>query len=102
MMTKISKLGRVLGPKGLMPNPATGGISPNIVKAIEEFKKGKVVFNANKDGTIHCCIGKISFDVKELVGNYGSYILAVKTALRSRSNKIKKISVSSTMGVSFE
>lgn len=102
MMLRISKLGRILGPKGLMPNPETGGVSENIVKSIEEIKKGRVELKVNKDGTMHCCIGKLSFGVDKLVENFKSYVLAVKDMLKNRSNNIKKISVSSTMGVSFK
>ena len=84
-----------------MPNPATGGVSSDIIKSIKEIKKGRVEFKANSDGTIHCCIGKLSFGVTELVKNFDSYVLAVKNALRGRQNTIKGISVSSTMGVGF-
>ena len=101
MMLKISKLGRILGPKGLMPNPETGGVSENIVKSIEEIKKGKVALKVNKEGTMHCCIGKLSFGVDKLVDNFNAYILSVKDMLRNRSNNIKKVTVSSTMGVGF-
>ncbi len=65
MMGKLGKLGRVLGPKGLMPNPKTGTVTMDVAKAVEEIKNGKIEYRTDKVGNIHAPIGKVSFDVQK-------------------------------------
>jgi len=104
MMAQLGKLGRVLGPKGLMPNPKTGTVTFDIKKAVEEVKAGKIEYRVDKVGNIHVPIGKVSFDEKKLLENYMA-IFDVITKARPSSTKgiyIKNISISSTMGVGIK
>ena len=100
MMGELGKLGKILGPKGLMPNPKTGTVTPNIANAVEEIKKGKVEYRVDKEGNINCMIGKASFDADKLAENFTAlYQQLVK--LRPAAVKgtfIKSITVSSNMG----
>lgn len=100
MMGELGKLGKILGPKGLMPNPKTGTVTPNIAQAVEEIKKGKVEYRVDKEGNINCMIGKASFDTDKLAENYNAlYNQLVK--LRPAAVKgafIKSITLSSNMG----
>ncbi len=70
MMAEVGQLGKILGPKGLMPNPKTGTVTPNVAKAVEDFKKGKVEIKNDKLGNVHLAIGKSSFDTNQLLENF--------------------------------
>ena len=99
-MRIVGQLGQVLGPKGLMPNPKVGTVTPNVDKAVDNVKKGQVQFRSDKGGIIHCIIGKLSFDKDDLVENMKE-LISVVSKLRPSSAKgifVKKISLSSTMG----
>lgn len=100
IMKELSKLGKILGPKKLMPNPKAGTVTFEISKAVAEFKKGKVEYRVDSNGIIHNSVGKISFDMEKLVANAQSLIDAI-TKMRPASVKgqyIKNISLSTTMG----
>ena len=100
MMPELGKIGRILGPKGLMPNPKTGTVTPNPVKTIEDVKKGMVEFRTDSYGNIHTIVGKVSFDESKLVENL-TYIINTISKLKPASVKgkfITNISVASTMG----
>ncbi|HUF85527.1 MAG TPA: 50S ribosomal protein L1 [Acidimicrobiia bacterium] len=100
LMGKVGKLGRVLGPRCLMPNPKTGTVTPDIRKAVEEFKAGKVEYRTDRHGNVHVPIGKTSFDASTLAANYQAVldeILRSKPAA-SKGRYIKGVSVSTTMG----
>ncbi|MBI2874730.1 MAG: 50S ribosomal protein L1 [Firmicutes bacterium] len=100
MMGKVGKLGRILGPRGLMPNPKTGTVSFEIGKAIRESKAGKVEYRTDKAGNIHAPIGKVSFEAPALLENLRSLISALIKAkpAAAKGQYIRRISVSSTMG----
>lgn len=100
MMAELGKLGKILGPKGLMPNPKTGTVTMNVAQAVEEIKKGKVEYRVDKEGNINCLIGKASFTDEALVANFNalnSAILRAKPAA-VKGAYIKNLVVSSTMG----
>ncbi len=100
MMRDISKLGKVLGPRGLMPSPKAGTVTKDIKKAVKELKSGKIEFKSGKDGNIYVSAGKISFDEKALVENVNAIIEAIKKT-RPQAIKgifIKNIHISTTMG----
>ena len=100
MMPELGKIGRILGPKGLMPNPKTGTVTPNPVKTIEDIKNGMVEFRTDSYGNIHTIVGKVSFDESKLVENL-TYIINTISKLKPASVKgkfITNISVASTMG----
>jgi large subunit ribosomal protein L1 len=99
-MRIVGQLGQVLGPKGLMPNPKVGTVTPNVDKAVDNVKKGQVQFRSDKGGVLHCIIGKLSFDKEDLIENMKE-LISVVSKLRPSSAKgifVKKISLSSTMG----
>ena len=99
MMGMVGKLGRVLGPKGLMPNPKTGTVSMDVTRAIAEIKAGKVEYRLDKAANIHCRIGKASFTPEQLLENYTTImdtLLKAKPAV-AKGQYIKNITVSSTM-----
>jgi large subunit ribosomal protein L1 len=100
MMRSVGKLGKVLGPRGLMPNPKTGTVTPDVAKAIKETKAGKVEFRVDKAGIVHCPIGKINFDAAKLAENAHSVIAAVLKAKPSaaKGKYVKRITLTSTMG----
>jgi large subunit ribosomal protein L1 len=100
MMGEVGKLGRTLGPKGLMPNPKTGTVTFDVTKAINDIKAGKVEYRADKAGIIHAPIGKVSFDVEKLVENFSTLyetLLKLKPSA-AKGTYMKNISVTSTMG----
>ena len=100
MMGELGKLGKILGPKGLMPNPKTGTVTPNIAQAVEEIKKGKVEYRVDKEGNINCIIGKVSFDTDKLAENYNAIynqLLKVRPAA-VKGVYIKSATISSNMG----
>lgn len=100
VMAKIGPIGRILGPRGLMPNPKTGTVTMEIGKAVKEVKAGKIDFKVDKQGIIHTAIGKVSFDANALVENANEFINTV-IKLKPQALKgtyIKSISLSSTMG----
>ncbi len=100
MMKSVGRLGRVLGPRGLMPNPKTGTVTFDVGKAIQETKAGKVEFRVEKGGIIHTAVGKISFDAPKLAENARALIGAVVRAkpAAAKGRYMKKITLSSTMG----
>lgn len=100
MMAQVGRLGRVLGPKGLMPNPKTGTVTFDVDKAVKEIKAGKVEYRAQKDGNVHVPIGKVSFEDEKLVENFKVLIdtlVKVKPAA-AKGTYLKNIAISSTMG----
>jgi large subunit ribosomal protein L1 len=100
LMGKVGRLGRVLGPRGLMPNPKTGTVTPDVVKAVTEIKGGKIEFRVDRHANLHFIIGKASFPEAQLVENYGAAleeILRLKPS-SSKGRYIKKTVVSTTMG----
>jgi large subunit ribosomal protein L1 len=100
MMKSAGRLGKVLGPRGLMPNPKTGTVTADVAKAIRETKAGKVEFRVDKAGIVHCPIGKIQFDATKLAENAHSLIGAVLKAkpAAAKGKYVKKITLTSTMG----
>ncbi len=101
MMGVVGKLGKVLGPKGLMPNPKLGTVTPNVVDAVKAAKAGQVEFRIDKAGIVHAGLGKVSFTEEQLLQNIKAFIDAVKKAkpASSKGNYLKKVGISSTMGV---
>jgi large subunit ribosomal protein L1 len=100
MMRSAGKLGKVLGPRGLMPNPKTGTVTADIAKAVKETKAGKVEFRVDKAGIVHCPVGKINFDAPKLAENAHVVIVAVVKAkpAAAKGKYVKKITLTSTMG----
>ena len=100
MMGEVGKIGRVLGPKGLMPNPRTGTVTFDVAKAIEEIKAGKVEYRADKAGIIHAPIGKVSFDNDKLVENFLTVFDTVEKAkpAAAKGTYMKSVNVTTTMG----
>ncbi|WAZ23483.1 50S ribosomal protein L1 [Streptomyces cinnabarinus] len=100
LMGKVGRLGRVLGPRGLMPNPKTGTVTPDVAKAVNEIKGGKIEFRVDKHSNLHFIIGKASFDDAKLVENYGAAleeILRLKPSA-AKGRYIKKAAITTTMG----
>ena len=100
MMPLLGKIGKILGPKGLMPNPKTGTVTMDVAKAVNDTKKGKVEYRTDSYGNIHGIVGKVSFDTDKLVENLNAFvnnILKIKPAT-VKGNYVKNISISSTMG----
>ncbi|MEJ6400220.1 50S ribosomal protein L1 [Nicoliella lavandulae] len=100
MMAQVGRLGRVLGPKGLMPNPKTGTVTMDVAKAVNDAKAGQVTYRTDRDGNVAVLIGKVSFDADKLVGNLEAIqnIIAKARPASVRGTYIKNISVSSTFG----
>ena len=103
LMGKVGRLGRVLGPRGLMPNPKTGTVTNDVAKAVEEIKGGKIEYRVDRQGNLHLIIGKASFSDTQLVENYATAIDEIVRAKPSSSKGkfLKKIAFSSTMGPSI-
>ena len=100
MMPKIGRLGKILGTKGLMPNPKSGTVTPDIAAAVSEFKKGKLAFRVDKLGSIHAPIGKVDFDLDKIEENFKTFmdqIIRLKPA-SSKGQYLKTVAVSLTMG----
>ena len=103
MMKSVGKLGKVLGPRGLMPNPKTGTVTLDVARAVKEVKAGKVEFRVDKTGIIHCPVGKASFEANKLAENAHALIQSVLKAkpATAKGKYVKSIVVSSTMGPGF-
>lgn len=100
MMAKVGRLGRILGTRGLMPNPKLGTVTPDVAKAVKELKGGRVEYRADRYGICHVVLGKVSFTPEQLAENYGvvyDEILRMKPAA-AKGRYVKSITVSSTMG----
>ena len=100
MMAPLGKIGRVLGPKGLMPNPKTGTVTPDVAKAVKDAKAGKVEFRTDKQGMIHCPLGKIKFAKEDLMKNFSTLADAILKAKPSaaKGTYIKSLYIATTMG----
>ena len=100
MMPELGKHGRVLGPRGLMPNPKTGTVTNDVEKAVKEIKSGKIEFKVEKNGIVHAGVAKMSFDEDKIAQNITAFITAIKKAKPSgvKGVYMKKVTVSSTMG----
>lgn len=100
MMGELGKLGRVLGPKGLMPNPKTGTVTMDVAKAVEDIKKGKVEYRVDKEGNINVMIGKVSFEEEKLAENFRTIYNAIAKARPAavKGTYIKNLVISTTMG----
>lgn len=100
VMGEVGKLGKILGPRGLMPNPKSGTVTNDVAKAVQEVKAGKIEFRVDKAGIVHASIGKVNFDAQKLVDNIHAFLTTVvrlKPAT-AKGTYIKSISLSSTMG----
>jgi large subunit ribosomal protein L1 len=100
MMRAVGRLGKVLGPRGLMPNPKTGTVTPDVRKAVQEIKAGKVEFRVDKTGIIHAPVGKTSFPTENLVANVHALVDSIVKAkpAAAKGKYLKSVTVSSTMG----
>jgi large subunit ribosomal protein L1 len=101
MMPKVGRLGKILGPRGLMPNPKLGTVTKDVVKAITDLKGGKVEYRADRYGIAHVIIGKVSFSAEQLAENYGAVydeVLRMKPAA-AKGKYVKSVTMASTMGV---
>jgi large subunit ribosomal protein L1 len=100
VMGEVGRLGKVLGPRGLMPNPKSGTVTPDVAKAVKEVKAGKIEFRVDKAGILHASVGKVSFEPKQLADNIQAFLSTVvrlKPAT-AKGTYIKSINLSSTMG----
>ena len=104
MMIKLSKLGKILGPKGLMPNPKLGTVTTDLVKAIKDIKTGLVEIRNDKDGNLASTIGRKSFSTEKLLENYNHFIESIKKEKPDtiKGEFIKNTFLTSTMGVSYK
>ena len=100
MMGLVGRLGKILGPRGLMPNPKAGTVSPDVAKAVKEAKAGKIEYRLDKTNIIHCVIGKASFGPEKLLENFNTLLDAVIAAkpAAAKGQYIKSCSVATTMG----
>jgi large subunit ribosomal protein L1 len=99
-MRVVGQLGQILGPRGLMPNPKVGTVTPNVAEAVKNAKAGQVRYRSDKAGVVHCTIGKADFDVPKLKENLSALLQDLQKAKPAASKGIylRKVSVSSTMG----
>ncbi|WP_088006740.1 50S ribosomal protein L1 [Indiicoccus explosivorum] len=104
MMGEVGKIGRILGPKGLMPNPKTGTVTFDVTKAVEEIKAGKVEYRAEKNGIVHAPIGKVSFEDEKLVENFRTVFDTLQKAKPAAAKGVfmKSVHVTTTMGPSVK
>ena len=102
MMSKVGKLGKVLGPKGLMPNPKFGTVANDIKKAVSDIKKGKVEVRCDKDGNLSLSIGRANFDEKKIIDNYKSVLETLDKATPGIKSMIRSAFISSSMGPSAQ
>ncbi|EEI18351.1 50S ribosomal protein L1 [Lentilactobacillus hilgardii] len=100
MMAQVGRLGRVLGPKGLMPNPKTGTVTMDVAKAVQESKAGKVTYRTDRDGNVAVPVGKVSFDSEKLIGNLKTIedVIVKARPASVRGIYVKNVSISSTFG----
>jgi large subunit ribosomal protein L1 len=100
MMRSVGALGKILGPRGLMPNPKTGTVTPDVTNAVKETKAGKVEYRVDKTGVIHVPVGKVSFSVENIAANAKALIDAVLRAkpATAKGKYVKKVNVATTMG----
>lgn len=100
MMAQVGQLGRVLGPKGLMPNPKTGTVTMDVTKAVEEVKAGKVTYRVDKQGNIHVPIGKVSFDDAKLIENFETIndVIAKAKPAATKGQYIQNLTITTTFG----
>ncbi len=99
IMGKVGALGRVLGPRGLMPNPKSGTVTPDVAKAVEEVKSGKIDFKVDKAGIVHASIGKVSFDAKKIEENAAEFLATLRRLKPTAAKGVymKSVTLSSTM-----
>ncbi len=104
MMALVGRLGKVLGPRGLMPNPRVGTVTPNVAQAVKDAKGGSIEFRVEKEGIVHAGVGKASFTEEALASNVKALMDALQRAKPSgaKGNYVKRISLSSTMGPGFK
>ena len=102
MMSKVGKLGKVLGPKGLMPNPKFGTVAKDIKKAVSDIKKGKVEIRCDKDGNLSLSIGRANFDEKKIIDNYKSVLETLDKDTPGIRSMIRSVFISSSMGPSAQ
>jgi large subunit ribosomal protein L1 len=100
MMAKLGAIGKILGPKGLMPNPKTGTVTMDVAKAIDDVKKGKIEFRADKEGNVHAILGKASFSVEALEENFKTIVSEIKKAKPQtvKGEYVLNVTISTTMG----
>ena len=100
MMASVGKIGRILGPRGLMPNPKSGTVSVDVAKAVKEVKSGRIEFRVDKYGIIHTSVGKLSFDSEKLIDNAKALMAALMRAKPNASKGVylKKVTITTTMG----
>jgi large subunit ribosomal protein L1 len=99
-MRVVGQLGQILGPRGLMPNPKTGTVTPNVAEAVKNAKAGQVRYRNDKNGIIHTTIGKVDFTAQQLQENLESLLVALKKAkpAQAKGTYVKKVTISTTMG----